>query len=89
MSDEPVVTVWRNGFPHRCALMYWGKKWKFRHDKKYKRLIHLRRFHIWSVHSPVNGGERIETDTTGIPGWHELHHYHADGTPLILGERVA
>lgn len=24
LMPEPVVTVWRNKIPHRCALTYWG-----------------------------------------------------------------
>lgn len=85
---DPTVTVWRNCIPHECSLMYWGRKWKFRHDKKYKRLIHLRRFHIWTVHAPVDGGERLVTDTTKTPGRHEFHCFHADGKPMELGDEV-
>lgn len=83
---EPVITVWRNKIPHQCTLIYWGRKWRFRNDTPYKRLIHLRRMHIWTVHSPVTGGETIVTKCPEGSGWHMFTCYHADGSPLTFGE---
>lgn len=37
---EPLVVVWRNQIPHRCSLIYWGRKWKYT-DREH-RLINLR-----------------------------------------------
>ncbi|SIM96528.1 hypothetical protein [Mycobacteroides abscessus] len=80
---EPLVVVWRNQIPHRCSLIYWGRKWKYT-DREH-RLINLRRMHVWTAHSPVNGGEVVSTRTPRKSGWHNIHHYQADGKPIILG----
>ncbi|RIT32113.1 hypothetical protein D2E76_24025 [Mycobacteroides abscessus] len=80
---EPLVVVWRNQIPHRCSLIYWGRKWKFT-DREH-RLINLRRMHVWSAHSPVNGGEVVAIRTPKAKGWHRIGHYQADGKPMMLG----
>lgn len=80
---EPLVIVWRNQIPHRCTLIYWGRKWKFT-DREH-RLINLRRMHVWSSHSPVIGGEAISIRTGYKSGWQQISHYQADGKPSILG----
>ncbi len=85
---EPVVTVWRNQIPHTCTLTYWGRKWQFK-PAPVKRLIHLRRMHMWVVHAPVSGGEVLNLDTADSPGWHSFECYHADGSPMVLEKTVA
>ncbi|OHU29590.1 hypothetical protein BKG74_03405 [Mycobacteroides chelonae] len=82
---EPLVVVWRNQIPHRCSLIYWGRKWKYT-DREH-RLINLRRMHVWSAHSPVIGGEVVSTRTPRKSGWHNIALYQADGKPVILGAR--
>ncbi|SLF39715.1 hypothetical protein [Mycobacteroides abscessus] len=80
---EPLVVVWRNRIPHRCALIYWGRAWKFT-DREH-RLINLRRMHVWSAHSPVIGGEVVAIRTPKTRGCHRISHYQADGRPFMLG----
>ncbi|BDY33185.1 hypothetical protein [Mycolicibacterium mageritense] len=73
---DPVVTVWRNKFPHPCTLMYWGRKWGI-HKRR------LRRIHLWTVHSPVIGGETLVINTRMCAGrFHQFDCFHADGSPL-------
>lgn len=80
---EPLVVVWRNRIPHRCTLIYWGRKWRFT-DREH-RLISLRRMHIWSAHSPVIGGDVVAIRTRPHSGWWRISHYQADGKPLMVG----
>ncbi|WP_078316021.1 hypothetical protein [Mycobacterium sp. D16Q16] len=80
---EPLVVLWRNQIPHRCTLIYWGRKWKFT-DREH-RLINLRRMHVWSAHSPVIGGEVVSIRTPKARGWHRISHYQADGSSFTLG----
>lgn len=80
---EPLVVVWRNRVPHRCALIYWGRAWKF--TGRIHRLSNLRRMHIWSAHSPVIGGEVVSTRTPKAKGWHKIFVYQDDGRPVPLG----
>lgn len=82
--SEPVVTVWRNRIPYRCALTYWGRRWKFRSDTEYRRLIHLRRMHTWTAHAPINDGETLVIQLDGCKGWHNFECYQADGKPITI-----
>lgn len=88
---DPVVTVWRNRIPHPCTLTYWGCKWRFRDDTTYRRLIDLRRMHMWVVHAPIDGGETIIFETSHRRHlhrrrrcWDNFECYNADGSQLIL-----
>lgn len=87
-GTEPVVTVWRNKIPHGCTLIYGGRKWIFspgnsRVFARNKRWI-PRRVHVWSAHAPIDGAETVAVENT--EGWHEISHYHADGSMMILGD---
>lgn len=80
---EPLVVAWRNQIPHRCSLIYWGRRWRFIDSEH--RLINLRRMHIWTAHSPVIGGEVVATRTPKAKCWHHISVYQADGRPVSVG----
>lgn len=80
---EPLVVVWRNRIPHRCSLIYWGRKWQYT-DREH-RLINLRRTHVWSAHSPAIGGDVVAIRAPKTKGWHHISVYQADGHPVSLG----
>ena len=88
-GNDPVVTVWRNRIPYICTLTYWGRKWRFRNDRR----LQLRRMHMWTVHAPVDDGEVISFDSRHRARghwncWDNFECYNADGTPLIIGDKA-
>ncbi|AMT72063.1 hypothetical protein [Mycobacteroides immunogenum] len=75
---EPLVVVWRNRIPHRCALIYWGRRWT-----SIGRMCRL--MPTWSAHAPVNGAEYTCIRRNG---WSAIAMYNADGSPLMFGAKT-
>lgn len=81
--NEPIVDLWRNKIPHRCTLLYWGRKLRFIAGRP-RRLVNLRWMHVWTAHAPIVGGETIAIDTRRLGSWHSFKCYHADGRPIVI-----
>ncbi|MCG7592427.1 hypothetical protein [Mycobacterium sp. PSTR-4-N] len=83
---EPVVTIWRNQIPHRAILMYWGIRLRRgTHGSPWHRLLKTRPRHIWTIHSPVLGGETLTIDTRGVEArWHNFQIFDEDGSRMVI-----